>query len=76
MGTEIDKFMNWKVCIKLILPMLGKACFAIRTMKFCSNVETLRMIYLAYFHSIMTYGIVFWGNSTEARKVSFCKKGL
>jgi hypothetical protein len=26
--------------------------------------ETLVMIYCAYFHSIMIYGIIFWGNSS------------
>jgi hypothetical protein len=36
LGIEIDKFMNWKAHIKLILPKLGKACFAIWNMKFCS----------------------------------------
>jgi hypothetical protein len=57
--------MNWKTHVKVILPKLGKACFAIRNMKFCSNIDILRMIYLAYFHSIMKYRIIFWGNSTE-----------
>jgi hypothetical protein len=74
LGIEIDKFMNWKAHMKVILPKLGKACFTIRNMKFCSNIETLRVIYLAYFHSSMKYGIIFWGNSTEARKVFFLQK--
>jgi hypothetical protein len=25
--------------------------------------ETLRMIYYSYFHTVMSYGIIFWGNS-------------
>jgi hypothetical protein len=45
LGLEIDKFSNWKI------PKLGKACFAIRNMKLCGNIETLRMIYHAHFHS-------------------------
>jgi hypothetical protein len=69
LGIEMDKFMNWKVRVKLILPKLGNACFAIGNMKCCSNIETLRMIYLAYFHLIMKYGIIFGGNSAEAKKV-------
>jgi hypothetical protein len=67
-------FMNWQMHVQLILPKLGNACFAIRNMKFCSNTETLRMIYLAYFHSIMKYGIIFWGNSTEDKNVFLLQK--
>jgi hypothetical protein len=57
-----------------MLPKLGNACFAIRNMKLCSNIETLRMIYHAYFHSIMKYGIIFWGNSPDAKKVFLLQK--
>jgi hypothetical protein len=48
---------------------LGKACYAIRNMKLYSRLTTLRMIYYAYLHSLMRYGIVFWGNSSEANKI-------
>jgi hypothetical protein len=71
---EIDKFM--KAHVEQILPTLGNACFAIRNMQSCNNIETLRMIYLAYFHSIMKYGIIFWGNPAEAKKVFLLHKGL
>jgi len=27
------------------------------------------MAYFAYFHSIMRYGIIFWGNATDSCKV-------
>jgi hypothetical protein len=74
LGIEINNFMNCKAHVKLILPKLGNACFAIRNMKSCSNTETLRMIYLAYFHSVMKNGIIFWGNSTEAKKVFLAQK--
>jgi hypothetical protein len=53
---------------------LGKACYAIRSMKPYSNVATLKMIYHAYFHSLMRYGIDFWGNSSEAIKVFLLQK--
>jgi hypothetical protein len=74
LGLEIDKFLNWKTHVKLILPKLGNACFAIRNTKLCSNIETLRMIYHAYFHSIMKYGIIFWGNSPDVKKVFLLQK--
>jgi hypothetical protein len=76
LGLEIDKFLNWKIHVKSMLPKLGKACFAIRNMKLCSNIETLRMIYHAHFHSIIKYGIIFWGNSPGAKKISLLQKRI
>jgi hypothetical protein len=31
--------------------------------------KTLRMVYLSYFHSIIKYGIIFWGNSANVSRV-------
>jgi len=33
------------------------------------NTTTIKMIHFAYFHSILEYGIAFWGNSNESHKV-------
>lgn len=30
---------------------------------------SLRMVYFSYFHSIMTYGIIFWGNSRHSNVI-------
>jgi hypothetical protein len=38
------------------------------------NSETLRMVYLSYFHSVIKYGIIFWGNSTNISRVVKLKK--
>jgi hypothetical protein len=73
MGLEMDKFMNWKTRVKLLLYRLGNECIAIKNVKYCSNIETLRMICHAYFHSIMKYGIIFWHNSSDAKKFSLNK---
>ena len=42
---------------------LNKACYAIRTIKPYMSLKVLKTIYFSYFHSLMTYGIIFWGNS-------------
>jgi hypothetical protein len=59
-----------------LLSRLGKACYAIRIMKSYSNIATLRKIYHAYFHSLMRYGIVMWGNSSEAKKIFLLQKKI
>jgi hypothetical protein len=28
--------------------------------------ESLRMIYYSYFHTVMSYGVIFWGNSAHS----------
>ena len=33
------------------------------------SLETLRMVYFAYLHSIMSYGIIFWGNQLCSEKL-------
>jgi hypothetical protein len=42
---------------------LNRACYAIRATKALLSLKTLKMVYYAYFHSVMTYGIILWGNS-------------
>jgi hypothetical protein len=39
------------------IPKWSGACYAIRSMFHISNVITLKVIYLAYFNSVMKYGI-------------------
>jgi len=42
---------------------LSKACYAIRTIKPFMMFNVLRTVYFSYFHSLLSYGIIFWGNS-------------
>ena len=41
-----------------------------------SSLNTLQKIYFAYLHSILNYGIIFWGNSMESRKVFLAQKRI
>jgi hypothetical protein len=34
------------------------------------------MVYFAYFHSVIIYGIIFWGNSTDADRVFMLQKRI
>jgi hypothetical protein len=62
LGLELDQHMNWKNHILKILPKMSRACYAVRSMYHFSSLTTLTMVYFAYFHSAMEYGIIFWGN--------------
>jgi hypothetical protein len=74
LGLQLDKRINWKNHIYEILPKLSSACYLLRRMYPHFNEVTLKMIYFAYFHSVMEYGIPFWGVSTESKKVFLQQK--
>jgi hypothetical protein len=68
LGMYIDKNMNWTCHIDQILRKLSVACFVIRKLFHVLNSDALRTVYFTYFHSIIKYVIIFWGNFTNARK--------
>jgi len=65
----IDDSLSWKAHIDQMMSKLNTACFAIRTIRAIMPQETLNMVSFAYIHSIMSYGIVFWGNQPYSEKI-------
>jgi hypothetical protein len=63
LGLTVDNMLSWKGHVNWLMSKLSSACYAIRATKPYMSHKTLRMIYFSYFHSVMTYGIIFWGNS-------------
>jgi NADH:ubiquinone oxidoreductase subunit H len=54
-----------------MIPKLSAACYAVRSMFHISNINTLKSIYFAYFHSIIKYGIILGGNASNSRKIFY-----
>ena len=69
LGLRTNNHINWKNHIEQMIPKLREACNAIRSMVHISNINTLKSIYYACFHSIIKPGIMFWGNSSNSRKI-------
>jgi hypothetical protein len=76
LGLHLDYHLNWKGHTDQMIPKLSRAYYAIRSMFHISNINTLKPIYFAYFHSIVQYGILFWGNSTNSRKIFTLQKKI
>ena len=62
LGLIIDDSLSWKAHIDQMMSKLSTARFVIRTIQSIMSPETSRMVYFAYIHSIMSYGIIFWGH--------------
>jgi hypothetical protein len=59
-----------------MIPKLSRACYSIRLMSHTSSTDTPKSIYFAYFHSIMKYVIIFWGNSPTSAVIFTLQKEL
>jgi len=64
LGLTIEETLSWKAHINQIMSRLNSACYAIRIITPLMTDDTLKMVYYAYVHSIMTYGIIFGGKLT------------
>jgi hypothetical protein len=76
LGLIIDSTLSWKQHIDSIILKLHRACFAIRQVKPYMALEALKTIYFSYFHSIVMYGIIFWGNSVHSQYIFKIQKRM
>ena len=53
-----------------------RACYAIRYVKHFMSQDTLRTIYFSYFHSNLSYGTIFWGNSAHSSNIFEIQKRI
>jgi hypothetical protein len=63
MGLIIDSSLSWKDHIFKLTSKLNKACYAIRAIKLYMSLDVMKMIHYSYVHSVISYSIIFWGNS-------------
>jgi hypothetical protein len=63
-GLTIDTTLIWKHHFGALTSRLNKACYAIRSIKPFMSLDVLGSTYFSYAHSIISYGMIFWGNSS------------
>jgi hypothetical protein len=73
LGLQIDYHINWND-IEQMIPKLSGACYAVRSMVHISNINTIKSIYYAYFHTILKYGIIFEDNFSNSGKIFTLQK--
>ena len=72
----INNNLSWKTHTECIKTKLSSACYAMRSVKPYVTINTLKMTYYSYFHSIMTYGLLFWGNYPNSIKIFRLQKKI
>jgi len=69
LGLTLDNSLTWEKHIEAIIPKLSAATFAMRVLKPLLSLDALKLIYYSYFHSILLYVIIFWGNTPHSNLI-------
>jgi len=69
LDLTLDSTLSWKPHIDQLISKLNSACYVIRSLKSVISLENLRIIYFSSVHSIISYGIIFWGNCTYGNTI-------
>jgi hypothetical protein len=72
LGTTPDNSLPWKKHTEAIVPKLSAAIFAMRVVQ--PFLFALKLIYYSYFHSVLTYGIIFWGDTPLSNVIFIMQK--
>jgi hypothetical protein len=68
--------LSWKNHIDELTVKLSKACYTVKSLRPFVSHESLRTIYYSYFHTVMSYGIIFWGNSAHSNNIFKLQKRI
>jgi len=63
-GLQLDSHLMWKTHINSLLNTLSTVHCNMRILSYTLNSDTLRIIHYSHFHTLIKYGIIFWGTST------------
>ena len=69
LGLVITNSLSWKDHITQLIPKLSKACYVLRCIRPFMSQNALKSIYYYCFHSLITYRIIFWGNSSYSSHI-------
>jgi hypothetical protein len=70
----MDNTLSWNLHIENVINKLTRVCYIIRSVKPYMSSSSLVTIYYSLFHSILSYGIIFWGQSTNSKKLFMLQK--
>lgn len=74
LGITLDSKLQWNAHITNLAGKLSSAAYAVRKIRQLTDVETARLTYFSYFHSVMSYGILLWGKCSDIEAIFILQK--
>lgn len=76
LGVLIDCKLSWEYHIDYITGKLSRVIFLLKQLKNHVSDHYVRTAYFAFFQSIVTYGIVLWGNCSRMKEILLLQKKI
>lgn len=76
LGIHLDQKMTWEKHVEDLTGKLSKSCFVLRYLKNTVSPEILKLAYFGLVQSNLSYGLIFWGNSSHAHRVFVIQKKI
>jgi hypothetical protein len=74
LGVYIDKNLRWTAHTDHLRTKLPSIIFALRELRSVLDIQTLKVLYYSNFHSLLSYGIIFWGNNIDFKHIFILQK--
>jgi hypothetical protein len=72
----VDDTLSCDKHINQMASKLSSACYAVRALTPPLSKTVLKVLCFSYVHSIISYGIIFWGNSVNSIKIFRLQKKI
>jgi hypothetical protein len=69
LNVHISEYMKWDACVRSLSYKLSKLCYMIESLKDITSSHLIRSIYLAYLHTYLRYGVVFWHGDSKSKTI-------
>jgi hypothetical protein len=76
LGIITDDTLSWKQHTDELIKRMSSASYALRQVKYSLTIETLKIICFAHINTIVSYGVILWGNSSCAKTVFKLQKKI
>ncbi|CAF4802117.1 unnamed protein product [Pieris macdunnoughi] len=74
LGITMDSKLQWSPHINGLAKRLSSAAYAVKKIRSLTDVDTARLVYFSYFHSLMTYGLLLWGHAADVETIFILQK--
>ena len=76
LGVILESSLTWGKHTDLISSKLNSLGYIIHFLRPVLSLNVIKQIYFSYIHSVLSYSIIFWGNTPSSRTVFIVQKRI